>query len=110
MLSAARAGRPSAGDTVAPDRNVRAKWPPSGCVLHKATLSPRDVEMHEGFSVTTPLRTLADAATSHGISDEQLIKAVADALDRGMVRKSNVQRMIGQIPRLGRTLAVLEKG
>jgi len=86
------------------------KLPPSGCVLHKATLSPPDVEMHEGFSVTTPLRTLADAATSHGISDEQLIKAVADALDRGMVRKSKVQRMIGQIPRLGRTLAALEKG
>ncbi len=38
------------------------KEPPAGCVLHKAILPRRDVEQRTGFGVTTPSRTLLDAA------------------------------------------------
>ena len=55
------------------------KVTPRGCVLHKAVLDPAEVEDRSGFWVTTPLRTLIDA-TIGGISQEELRKAVGDAL------------------------------
>jgi hypothetical protein len=63
------------------------KEPPAGCVLHKARLAPKDIEERAGFRVTVPLRTLLDVAAS-GVPEEQLQKAVADALSRGLVRRS----------------------
>src|SRR3954469_20595918 len=55
------------------------KAAPPGCVLHKAALQEGDVEERAGFRVTSPLRTLLDAAEGH-VSREQLTKAVADAV------------------------------
>jgi len=65
------------------------KKTPSGLVLHKAALGPKESEERAGFCVTTPLRTLVDVATS-GVSREQFDKAVADALARGLVRKKQL--------------------
>lgn len=62
------------------------KQPPRGCVLHKAALSREDVEERVTFRLTTPLRTLLDVAVGE-ISQEQLEKAVSEALRRGLVRK-----------------------
>jgi predicted transcriptional regulator of viral defense system len=59
------------------------KAPPDGCVLHKAALAPADIEERVGFRVTTPPRTLLDVATGNR-SQEQLEKAVAEALERGL--------------------------
>jgi predicted transcriptional regulator of viral defense system len=71
------------------------KAPPIGCVLHKAELSPGDIEERIGFRVTTPLRTLLDAATG-GISQEELDKAVREALSRGLVRKAVLDKVAEQ--------------
>ena len=60
---------------------------PPGCVLHKADLSPEDIEIRTGYRVTTPLRTLIDVAGS-SLSQEHLDRAVRDALERGLVRRS----------------------
>lgn len=57
-----------------------------GCVLHRAELSPADSEQRSGFRVTTPLRTLVDAAEST-LSQEHLDRAAYDALQRGLVRR-----------------------
>jgi predicted transcriptional regulator of viral defense system len=77
------------------------KPPPRGCVLHKAVLAAEGVEERAGFRVTTPLRTLLDAAAS-GVSQEQLQKAVKEALSRGLVRRSNLVEAIREDPRLER--------
>ena len=61
-----------------------------GCVLHMATLTPGDIEEHAGYRVTTPLRTLLDVADSP-LSQEHLDKAVAQALERGMVRRTALE-------------------
>lgn len=71
------------------------KAPPVGCVLHKAELSPGDIEERIGFRVTTPLRTLLDAATG-GVSQEELQKAVREALSRGLVRKTALDKVAAQ--------------
>jgi predicted transcriptional regulator of viral defense system len=59
---------------------------PRGCILHKAALTEKDIEDREGFLVTTPFHTLLDVAAS-GVSEEQLTKAVKDAIARGLVRR-----------------------
>ncbi len=79
---------------------------PRGVVLHKAVLAPEDVEQRSGFRVTTPLRTLLDAAEG-GVSQEQLGKAVKDALSRGLVRRAKLAEAIQAHPELARLRAAL---
>lgn len=67
------------------------KLPPRGCKLHKARLGPQDVEQREGFAVTAPLRTLMDIANDAHVPEEQLTKAVTDAVRRGLVRSSTIK-------------------
>jgi predicted transcriptional regulator of viral defense system len=59
---------------------------PSGCVLHKAILTPKEIEPRTGYRVTTPLRTLLDVANSP-LSQEHLNRAVRDVVERGIVRR-----------------------
>jgi predicted transcriptional regulator of viral defense system len=84
--------------TVPPGFRKRA---PAGCVLHRARLAPGDVEEREGFRVTTPLRTLLDVADGT-VSQEQLEKAVADALGRGLVRRDKLLAAVADHARRGR--------
>jgi hypothetical protein len=63
---------------------------PPGCVLHKSRLAPGDVEARPGYRVTTPLRTLLDVAGSP-LSQEHLNAAVRDALQRGLVRRRQLE-------------------
>jgi predicted transcriptional regulator of viral defense system len=78
---------------------------PRGVVLHKARLAPPDVEEREGFRVTTPLCTLLDVAAATTVSREQLAKAVADALERGLVRQSQLKAAIRTRPEVASRLA-----
>ena len=57
--------------------------------------------------MTTALRTLIDAATS-GTSQEQLEKAVREAIGRGLVRKPKLVTAAKQDPRLHRFAEVLD--
>jgi predicted transcriptional regulator of viral defense system len=79
------------------------KVPPSGCILHKATLSDREVEERAGFRVTSALKTLLDAAEGD-VSEEQLKKSVADALSRGLVRRKPLEAAAKGSERLSRAL------
>jgi predicted transcriptional regulator of viral defense system len=81
------------------------KTAPRGVVLHKARLAPPDVEEREGFRVTTPLCTLLDVAAATTVSREQLAKAVADALERGLVRQSQLKAAIRTRPEVASRLA-----
>jgi predicted transcriptional regulator of viral defense system len=64
--------------------NFRQKNP--GVVIHRADLATRDVEEHEGFRVTTPLRSLLDVAAAE-LDLDQLRQAIAEALARGMTTR-----------------------
>lgn len=67
------------------------KTSPTGCQLHKGHVAEADIEVREGFIVTTPFRTLLDLASGPGITDEQLGLGIHQALQRGLVRKSVLQ-------------------
>jgi predicted nucleotidyltransferase component of viral defense system len=64
---------------------------PAGLVLHRGHVPDAEREFHTGFRITTPLRTLLDVAES-ALSPEHLLAAVRDALERGLVRGSRLQR------------------
>lgn len=58
----------------------------SGVALHFGRLESADWEEHDGYRVTTPLRTLCDIAASSA-SWPYLDAAVRDALRKGVVRR-----------------------
>ena len=66
--------------TVPPRFRARAE----GVILHRAVLEPSEKQAREGFSVTTPLRSLVDVAAG-SLDLDQLATAVSEALDRGLV-------------------------
>ncbi len=77
-------------------------------MLHRrATLSRAAAEQREGFFMTTPLRTLLDVAGAKTVTDEQLSRAVDDALERGLVRKSKLEAAVRKIPGASRLLRPL---
>ena len=82
------------------------KAAPHGVITHKAVLDPNEIEERAGFRVTTPLRTLIDAAAG-GVSQEQLQKAVEEALSRGLVRRAKLLEMLHDHPRLARLEAII---
>lgn len=60
-----------------------------GFVLHRAELPESEVREGQGFRITTPLRTLADAAAS-SLSPEHLNRAVKDGLHAGLLRSKTL--------------------
>src|SRR6266568_2561037 len=65
-------------------RNFRQRNP--GVVVHLAELPSRDIEEHDGFRVTTPLRSLFDVAAGE-LDLDQLAQAIEEALARGMTTR-----------------------
>lgn len=82
------------------------KKPPMGCVLHRDDLARSDIDPREGFSVTTPLRTLIDAALSMDVPQDELARAVRSALERGMVTRP---ALLKALQRAGLPTALLRR-
>jgi len=80
--------------------NFRQKNP--GVVIHRADLAPRDVQEHEGFRVTTPLRSLLDVAAGE-LDLDQLGQAIAEALARGMATR---RALVGRADEFGANAAL----
>lgn len=66
---------------------------PRGVRVHvaRARIMQADVTLVNGLRVTTPLRTLIDTATG-GTNPEQVALALAQALNRGWVTRTEVER------------------
>lgn len=65
-------------------RNFRQR--DRGVVVHRAELPNRDVEEHDGFRMTTPLRSLLDVAAGE-LDLDQFAQAIEEALARGMTTR-----------------------
>ena len=64
---------------------------PEGIICHKENIKPEDIETRNGFSVTTPLRTIIDVAKN--IELEQLEQIIRDGLDKGLIRPVQLQKI-----------------
>jgi predicted transcriptional regulator of viral defense system len=73
------------------------KKPPRGVMLHRADLTAGDVHERDSYRITSPLRTLLDAAASP-LSLEHLETATMEALDRGLVRRRALAEAIQVAP------------
>lgn len=78
------------------------KPPGKGLVLHRASLESSDIEVRDGFSVTTPLRTLLDVAADPTIAAEHVRRAAREALGRGLVRRAKLLAAVKASPSANR--------
>ena len=79
--------------------SFRKPSPSATVVLHKTVLAVDDVQEAAGFCVTSPKRTLLDVASEPSFSREQLDKALAEAVERGLVQRSWLRAMSQHFPR-----------
>ena len=78
------------------------KAPTKRVLIHRAKLDSQDIEEREGFSVTTPLRTLLDIAADETVSEEHVQRAVVESLERGLIRRSKLEAAIKKTPQAKR--------
>ena len=60
-------------------------------ILHRADLSPEEIEDREGFKVTTPLRAIAESAAD-AVDQDVIDSAVSELLERGEVTRGQLIR------------------
>lgn len=65
---------------------------PRGLVLHRGALSKEDLDLRQGYTITRPLRTLADLVEEGRVAPDLLLQAARQALDRGLVRLSSLRK------------------
>jgi predicted transcriptional regulator of viral defense system len=58
---------------------------PKNLKLHFSTLSKTDIETHQGYRVTTPLRTLLDIIEQQTVSEDLIGQAIREGLHRGIL-------------------------
>lgn len=77
-------------------RSMRYRKNRPGVIVHTTTrqLGPRETTIREGFRITTPEITIADAAEI-GVGPEQVEMAVVQALDRGITTERLLRREAG---------------
>ncbi len=72
------------------------KKAPAGIILYRDHLSPHEIEQREGFRVTTPLRTLTDAARV-AVDIERLSAGIRDAVHKGLVPDWELEAAISKL-------------
>jgi predicted transcriptional regulator of viral defense system len=77
-----------------------------GLKLHRHRLGENEVTRRDGVQVTTAIRTLLDVAAA-GVGEDQVVKAVHDALRRGLVRRNEL--LTAARSRGGRARKVIER-
>ena len=65
---------------------------PKVIVLHYDDLPKQDIEVRQGYRVTTPLRTLIDVVKDHSISLDQVELGVQHAIKKGLISKREIER------------------
>ncbi|WP_426734487.1 type IV toxin-antitoxin system AbiEi family antitoxin domain-containing protein [Myxococcus faecalis] len=65
---------------------------PPGVVIHHAVLDDAERTWPAAVPVTSPLRTLTDCAAAQ-LAPDLLQQAIAQALERGLIRKSDLARI-----------------
>ena len=74
------------------------KRAPHALLLHRAQLDATDVEMREGYRITTPLRTILDLASEH-LDPERLTAVTRDALKKGLIDRKALLDYLARMPK-----------
>jgi hypothetical protein len=86
--------------TVPPTFRRTAKTPKI-LVLHRASLDGKDVMQRHGFTVTRPLRAIADLAAAESVSHDIIEQALMEGRERGLITQREIAelRQWEQIPK-----------
>lgn len=71
--------------------------PPENLVLYFSNLQSQEILEFEGYRVTTPEKTIYDVLLDDEISEEFVIQAISDGIDKGVISKLRVISMIEQL-------------
>ncbi len=63
---------------------------PKNLKLYFEPLSKMDIEIRQGYRVTTPLRTLLDVIEAGNVDQDQIAKAIREGLRRGILYLNDV--------------------
>jgi len=85
------------------------KATPRSVVLHRMKLAASDIEERDGFRITSAMRTLLDVSAADAVSQDQLERAVDDALRQGLVRRIALTKIIPEHKSAGRLATALRK-
>lgn len=80
-----------------PENFRRYHKPPKNLVLHFENLREEEVSEYEGYKVTTPERTIRDVLLDESISDEIIIQAIVDGLQKGTLPSSLLTRIASEL-------------
>lgn len=81
--------------TIPMDARIRRDVP-RHLTLHRARLQPGEVRKVDGISVTTPERSIRDAATAH-LSRSLLRQAIEDGARSGQLGQSQAERLVDEL-------------
>ncbi len=68
------------------------KWTaiPKHIIFHFAHLSDADVISQQGYLVTTPLKTIIDIVEEGKLSEDLMVQAIQDALQKGLISRKQL--------------------
>lgn len=77
---------------------------PQILILHRADLSPEDIVKKNGYSMTTPYRTLKDLVIEKSTDEIILDQAIQELRRRGILTEKHLLRLIEEHPFLAKHL------
>lgn len=64
---------------------------PNVLILHYSDISPTETDHMHGVKITNPMRTIMDIITEGNLSEDLLIQAIEEAINRGVVTKRTLK-------------------
>jgi predicted transcriptional regulator of viral defense system len=77
---------------------------PKSLVLYFANLSEKDIQMQQGYLVTTALKTILDVVEEGKLAEDLIIQAIKDALKRGLVSRAELVQLSKTSQKLARLI------
>ncbi len=71
----------------------RSSQIPEVLILHRANLNEDDIEVRQGFRVTTPLRTIIDLPKEGTVTMDIIQQALQEAMKRGLITRRAIRRI-----------------
>ena len=71
----------------------RSSQIPEVLILHRANLTEGDIEVRQGFRVTTPLRTIIDLQKEGAVPMDIIQQALQEAMKRGLITRRAIRRI-----------------
>ncbi len=75
-----------------PNHFRRNQTIPGVLVLHYNTLLPQDIQVRQGYRVTTVLKTLVDIVKDKSVSEDQIELGIRQAIKQGLISKQEIER------------------